>query len=66
MFYSDNPVADAERHSEYMERQAKRLPVCCKCKKRIQDDTCYKVDDEVLCESCMRKDYEVWTEDLMD
>ena len=66
MFYSDNPIADAERYAAYMDMQTKKLPVCCKCKNHIQDDTCFKVDDDVYCEGCMRKKYEVWTEDLMD
>ncbi len=53
-------------HDAEMEASLKRLPVCSRCKEHIQDDTCYKVDDEVYCEGCMRKKFEVWTEDLMD
>jgi hypothetical protein len=53
-------------HDDEMEARLKRLPVCFCCKEHIQDDTCYQVDDEVYCESCMRKKFEVWTEDLMD
>lgn len=53
-------------HDAEMEAMLQRLPVCSCCKEHIQDDTCYKVDDKVYCEGCMRKKFEVWTEDLMD
>jgi hypothetical protein len=66
IFYTDNPVLDAERYTDAQERELQKLPVCCKCKERIQDDTCYVIDDEVYCESCMRKKFERWTEDLME
>lgn len=66
MWLSGDAVMDAERHEAEQERWLQTLPVCHKCKERIQDDTCYKVNDDVYCEGCMRKLFEVWTEDLMD
>lgn len=65
-FYTNDPVADAEAYSAYQERQLLKLPVCRKCKERIQDDTCFKIDGEAYHDGCARKLFEVWTEDLME
>lgn len=65
-FYTNNPVADAEAYSARQDKQLLKLPKCDKCKERIQDDTCFKVNDEVYHENCARVLFEVWIEDLMD
>lgn len=66
MFYTDDPIRDAERYAVEQERWLKKLPICCKCKERIQDDTCFDIHDEIYCERCMRKSFERWTEDFME
>lgn len=53
-------------HDDEMEASIKRLPVCSCCKEHIQDDTCFKINDDAYHDSCARKLFEVWTEDLMD
>lgn len=53
-------------HDAEMEEELKKLPRCCKCKEHIQDDTCYRIDDEIYCEKCMAKHFRVWTEDVME
>ena len=65
-FLTDDPIADFYRHEEEQERWLQKLPVCCKCKERIQDDTCYKVNDDIYCDKCNDKLFRVWTEDLME
>ncbi|MBR2408955.1 MAG: hypothetical protein IKB07_08365 [Lachnospiraceae bacterium] len=65
-FYTGDAVADAEAYSAYQERQLLKLPICRKCKERIQEDTCFKIDGETYHDGCARKLFEVWTEDLMD
>lgn len=66
MFYTDNPIRDAERYADEQERWLKKLPICCKCKERIQDDSCYVINDEVYHEKCADKLFRKWTEDLME
>ena len=65
-FYTDNPVLDAERYEDAQERELQKLPVCCKCKNRIDDDACYQIDEDIYCEKCMDKHFRKWTEDLME
>lgn len=65
-FYTDNPVADAEAYAAYQDRQLQKLPVCRKCKERIQDDTCFMINDDAYHDGCARKLFEVWVEDLID
>lgn len=53
MYYTDDPVADYERYSADQERELDRLPRCSECGEPIQDEYCYLINDEAICESCM-------------
>ena len=66
MGFTDDPIADFHQYDAEQQRWLQKLPVCCKCKERIQDDTCYRVNDEIYCNSCNDKVFRVWTEDLME
>lgn len=65
MYYTDDPVTDFARYDEEKEAMLSALPVCSECEEHIQDDQCFVVNDEVICEGCMDKHYKKWTEDLM-
>ena len=56
---------DRERE---LERQRAKCPVCDnpRCKKRIQDEFYYRIDNEILCENCMQDRYMHRTEDYME
>lgn len=62
--WSDDPVADFERHD--MERVAalERLPICCICNEPIQDEYLYDINDEFFCECCMNRYFQKRTEDF--
>jgi formylmethanofuran dehydrogenase subunit E len=66
MFYSDNPIADFERHDAQQEEELQKLPICCECGEPIQSDYLYEIDGELYCEDCMnemfRKDVEEYCE----
>lgn len=64
MYYTDDPVADYERYSADQERELDRLPKCSECGEAIQDEYCYLINDEAICESCMNEHYQVRTEDV--
>jgi len=53
LFYTDNPVADAERYAAEQEAKLDRLPVCCYCDEPIQDDFYYEINGENICECCL-------------
>ena len=50
------------------EQQAKldKLPECSNCNQPIQERYCYEIDNELLCEDCMKDSYRVTTEDFID
>ena len=62
-FRSGDPLEDFHRLDREQEEALKRLPVCMKCRKRIQDDDLYDIEGEVLCEGCMKDKYRRSVED---
>lgn len=66
MIFTDDPVADAERY--YAEQQAKldKFPVCSDCEEPIQEEYCYEIGREILCEACMNDRYQVTTDWFTD
>lgn len=54
--------------SEYdrqKEEELKKLPKCSECSEYIQDDYCFLINDEIICERCLKENYRKDTEDLM-
>ena len=63
--YTNDPVSDFLHHDTEQTRKLERLPVCTDCGHHIQDEHCYQINDEVICEDCMRE-YRVYTDDLIN
>ena len=57
MFYSDDPVADFERHDAEQERELDRLPVCEYCEEPIQDEFAYYIEGSWYCTRCMNENF---------
>ncbi len=57
MFYTDDPIADFSRHFDEQEAEHRAyiesLPKCEYCRKPIEDDYCYVINDEPICEECL-------------
>ena len=66
MFYSDDPIADFERHSAEQERNMRRLPVCSNCRERIQQGQAIKVDGKWFCEDCENEAWELVRSDYLE
>jgi formylmethanofuran dehydrogenase subunit E len=49
-------------YEEDREKRLERRPVCSICGEHIQEDKCYRINDEFVCPSCL-EEFEVWTED---
>jgi formylmethanofuran dehydrogenase subunit E len=58
-FVAHEAMRDRER--EEIER---KLPKCSKCGKKIWDDECYEIGDELYCEECIENS-KVWTDNYM-
>lgn len=65
MYYTDDPVADFARHDAEREAALECLPVCSECGEHIQDEYCFEINDEIICETCMVEHYRKFTTDLM-
>lgn len=63
--YTDDPAADYDAYDRAQAEEMKRLPICCECGNRIEDEFCYQFNDEVICEDCVAQ-YRKFTADLME
>lgn len=65
MFRTNDPVADAEAYINELEDALALMPVCSECGEHIQNEHCFVINDEIICESCMNKNYRKYTMDLI-
>lgn len=56
MIYTDDPVADAERHYNEQEAKKDKFPKCDYCGMHMLDYY-YEIDNEYLCEGCLNEHY---------
>ena len=66
MFYSDDPVRDAERHYAEQDRQLEKRPVCSECGEPVQHDFFFLINDEVICPDCLVSNYRKEVEDYIE
>jgi formylmethanofuran dehydrogenase subunit E len=57
MGFTDNPVADFERHDSEQERRLKEFPMCSCCDEYIFEDYYYQINDEIICVHCLNEYY---------
>ncbi len=57
MYRTDDPIADFNRHEEEVEEAMELLPDCSVCGEKIQEDYCYEINDELICESCLNEEF---------
>lgn len=57
MFFTDDPIADYERYcrkeQEWEAQLRELLPRCYECGEPIEDEECYNIDGEPICEECI-------------
>ena len=66
MIFTDDPVADFERHDAEQQKQLDKLPTCSICGEHIQDYYSFEISNELLCEECMNDLYRVHTDEFID
>lgn len=64
MCIPDNYDKWAEHDAE-LEAELKMRPKCDKCREHMQDDYCYDIEGEYICEGCLKKHYRVAVENLI-
>lgn len=65
MYFTDDPIRDAERYMEMMDMKLESYPICAECGEHIQDEECYEIDGKLICEQCLKENYRRWTEDYI-
>ena len=51
------------QHDAEQEKRLAELPECCECGERIQDEYCFEINDEYICEECLNDNHRKHTED---
>lgn len=54
-----------EWHDRQQEKATQQLPVCDRCRERIDEDYYFDIGGEILCEDCLIEKYRKWTEDYI-
>lgn len=60
--WTDNPVADAEAYYNECEERIANRPVCSCCDYPIQDETYYRIGNDIYCNRCM-EGFKEWVDD---
>ena len=55
-----------QQHMAEIERSLDRQPICSECEEHIQDEYCYQINGEIICEHCLNAYYKKDTSDLID
>lgn len=64
IFRSDSLSRDIDDYERAQARALEKLPRCSECDEPIQDDFCYEINGELICEECLQQ-YRRRTEDVM-
>lgn len=52
MYFTNNPIADAERYAAEQEEELEKLPICECCGEPIQQEKAIYYNDQWCCEYC--------------
>lgn len=66
VFYrTDDPAADFDRYDAEQQKQLEKCPKCSMCCEYIQDEHFYEINDEVICEECIKDNFRKNVEDYI-
>ena len=66
IYFTDDPVSDYNRYQEEQEKQLQKLPKCSHCDEHIQDEHLYEINDELICEKCIKDNFRKNVEDYIE
>ena len=53
------------QHDARQQDELERLPVCCECDERIQDEYCFEFEGEYICKKCLKENHRKSVEDCI-
>jgi hypothetical protein len=62
MYYTDDPVRDAERREADWEDELERFPECRCCGCRITSEKLWHIEGDFYCPECAEENFTEWTE----
>lgn len=65
IFRSDNLNRDCDNYDRAQAKALAKRPRCSECDNPIQDDFCYLINGELICEECL-SEYRRSTEDFIE
>lgn len=66
MCYTDDPIFDFNCHDAKQQAELDRLPKCCECDHPIQDEFCYEINGDLVCNECMDNNHKKCVEDFVE
>ena len=57
MFYSDDPVRDAERYDRYQAQREREYPCCEYCGTRMTEGQYFDINGDIICLDCLKENY---------
>lgn len=66
MLYTDDPLADFERHDAEQQAQLDKLPVCKICQEPIQQEKAIYYNDQWCCKECEGEFWQNIREDFLE
>ena len=61
-FSSGDAFKDFDRYDARQRTELDKQPRCIECKHPIQDEYCYEINDELICEECLKDNHRKLTE----
>lgn len=65
MYVPDN-LDQFNAYSEQQETALAKLPECSECGQPIQDEFCFEINDELICNRCMRDNHRKAVDDFVE
>lgn len=61
--WTDNPLADFDRHEAEYQKWLESRPKCSICDEHIQEDHFYLIDGNMICPVCLNENFKVEIDD---
>lgn len=63
--WTGDPLRDFDLWDAQKQKELDRLPKCAYCNQPMTDDYCYEINDEYICEDCLKANHRKCVDDLI-
>ena len=65
MMFSDDPLLDFDRYDRQQAEELAKLPICDCCGEPIQDEYCYEINGDLICEDRLDMYFRTAVDDII-